>query len=137
MFAADPYCHNNCYANYIERWKRTTSIPNTSARTAFKRKMDIFKNYFPFIKFIIDQGRGFSLSDIRDMINQDDDADLKNNKIKGFLIKKFGDFISFCDPERKNQSLFAFFSSTEVQGVINSQRTINLVKIAAIEIRKL
>ena len=71
------------------------------------------------------------------MINQDDDADLKNNKIKGFLIKKFGDFISFCDPERKNQSLFAFFSSTEVQGVINSQRTINLVKIAAIEIRKL
>ena len=93
MFAADLYSHQNCYANYIGKWNRATSIPNTSARTASKTKRDIFKNYFPFIKSIIGQGRGFSLSAIRDMINQDDDADQKNNEIKGFLIEQCGDSI--------------------------------------------
>ena len=111
MFAADLYCHKNRYPNYIGKWIRATSIPNTSARTTSKIKKDKFKSYFPFIKSIIDQGRGFSLSDIRDMINQDDNADLKNNEVKGFLIEELGDSISFCDPERKNQSLLAFSSS--------------------------
>ena len=136
MFAADLYCHKNCYANYIGRWNRATSIPPTSARATLKTKRDIFKNYFPFVKSIIDQGRGFSLSDIMEMINQEDDADLKNNEIRGFLIEEFADSISFCDPERKNQSLFAFSSLIEVQDVINSLRNIDVVKSAAIEIRK-
>ena len=136
MFAADLYCHKKCYGKYNRKWNRATSITNTSARTTSKTKRDIFINYFPFVKSIIDQGRGFSLSGIRDMINQGDDAYLKNNEIKGFLIEKFGDSISFYDPERKNQSLFAFYSSMEVQDVINSLRNIDVVKTAAIEIRK-
>ena len=80
------------------------------------------KNYFPFKKSIIDQGRRFSLSDVRDMINQAHDADLKNNgnEIKVFLIEEFGDFMPFWDPERIIQSLFDFSSPIEVQDVINS-----------------
>ena len=66
------------------------------------------------------------------MINQDDDDDLKNNEIKGFLIEEYGDSIS----ERKNQTLFAFSSSIEVQDVINFLWNIDVVKTAAIEIRK-
>ena len=77
MFAADLYCHKNC----IGEWNKATSIPYTSARTASKTKKNRFENYFTFLKAIIDQGRGFSLSDIRDMINQNDDADVKNNEI--------------------------------------------------------
>ena len=108
-------------------------MPNTSAKTTFKRH--IFKNYFPFTKLIIDQGRVFSLPDLRDTIHQDDDVDLKNNEIKSFPIKEFGDSISFWDPERKDQS-FAFSSSTEVQDVINFLQNIDAVKCAAIDIRK-
>ena len=81
MFAGDLSCHENCYTSYIGEWDRATSTPNTSARTISKTKRYIFKNYFPFIKSIIYQGRGFSLSDIKNMINQDDDADQKNNEI--------------------------------------------------------
>ena len=40
---------------------RTTSTPNTSARTTTKTKRVIFKNNFPFIKSIIDQGWEFSV----------------------------------------------------------------------------
>ena len=61
------------------------------------------------------------------MINQDDDDDLKNNEIKGFLIEEYGDSIS----ERKNQTLFAFSSSIEVQDVINFLWNIDVVKSAA------
>ena len=52
--------------------------------------------------------------------------------LKGFSIEEFGDSISFCDPERKSQSLFAFSSSIEVQNVINVLRNIDVVKTAAI-----
>ena len=69
------------------------------------------------------------------MINQGDNADVTNNEIKSLLINKFGDSISFCGPEKKNQS-FAFFSSIEVQGEINSLRNIDVVKTVAIEVRK-
>ena len=68
------------------------------------------------------------------MINQGDNADVTNNEIKS-LINKLGDSISFSDPEKKKQS-FAFFLSIEVQGEINSLRNVNVVKTAAIEVRK-
>ena len=140
MFAADLYCHTSCYSSYIGKWKRATSISDMQEqiidRTPLRTKRDIFKHHAHFIKSIIDQGRGFSLADSRDMINQDNDADLKNNEIKGFLIEEFGDSISFCDPERKNLSLFAFSSSIEVKDVVNSLRNLDVVKSAAVEIRK-
>ena len=66
------------------------------------------------------------------MINQDNNADLKNNEIKGSLIEEFGDSISLCDPERNNQSLFAFSSSIEVQDIMNSLRNTDVVKATAI-----
>ena len=51
-----------------------------------KTKREIFKNYFFFFtKSKIDERIGFSLSDISDLINQDGDADLENNEIKGFI----------------------------------------------------
>ena len=77
MFAGDLFCHENCYANYTGESNKATSTPNTSGRTKSKTKRDIFKNYFQSIKSTIYQGRDFSLSDIMDMINQNDDADQK------------------------------------------------------------
>ena len=69
------------------------------------------------------------------MINQDDDADLKHNKITSFLIKEFGNSILFGDAEIKNQS-FSFSSPTKVQNIINSLQNIDVVKTVAIDIRK-
>ena len=78
---------------------------------------------------------GFSLPDVRDKINQNDDADLKNIEIKSFQVKTFGDFISYCDLERKSQS-FVFSSSLEVQEIINSLQNIDVVKTTASEKKK-
>ena len=124
IFSGDLYCHKSCHKNYIGKWKRTTSTTNTSK---------LFKNYFPYIKSITDQGTGFSLPDIWNMINQDDNADLKNNEIKSFLIQEFSDPTSFCDRVGKNKSL-SFSSSHEMQDMKNSSRNTDVVKTASIEI---
>ena len=99
-----------------------------------KRKK-IIQELYSFSKTDNWSGKGISIPDHRDMINQGDDADVTNNEIKSLLINKFGDSISFCGPEKKKQS-FAFFSSIEVQGEINSLRNIDVVKTVAIEVRK-
>ena len=77
-----------------------------------------------------------AISDIRDMINQENASDLTNKEIKSFLIDELGDTISFCQPERKNQSQFVFSSSIDVNHVVNSLRNLNVIKEAAITIRK-
>ena len=76
-FLAADLCRHKNYMNYNGKWNRAT--PNTSARTTSKAKRDIFKIYFPFMKSIVDQAR-FSLSGIKNMINQNDDIDLKKKK---------------------------------------------------------
>ena len=92
------------------------------------------KQYFPFIKSIIDQGRGFPYQ-----TSGHDQSRWRcwseKNGIKGFLIEKFGDLISFCDPERKNQSLFSFFINS-LRCILSSILNIDVVKTAPIEIRK-
>ena len=88
------------------------------------------------IRPLIKEGRGLSLSDIRDLINNENDADLKTNEIKSFLIEEFGEEIKFCDPERKNPSLFVVSSAVNVEDVVNSIRNLDVVKTAGTEIRK-
>ena len=124
IFSGDLYCHKSCHKNYIEKWKRTTSTTNTPK---------LFKNHFPCIKSITDLGTGFSLPDIWNMINQDDDADLKNNEIKSFLIQEFSDPISFCDRVGEKKSL-SFSSSNEMQDMKNSSRNTDVVKTTSIEV---
>ena len=46
-----------------------------------------------------------SLSQIMDMIQNDYSSKTSNKEVNQFLNKIFGDFVQFCDPERKNKSL--------------------------------
>ena len=70
IFVGDLYRHKSCYANYIGKWKELLQY---LTRQTFDgkppRKRNIFKNYFPFIKAVIDKGRELSLSGIRNMIS--------------------------------------------------------------------
>ena len=141
MFAADVYCHKTCLNRYIAKWERqSTKVPIdlevTFEKDKQNQKRDIFKQHVAFIQSVIDQGKGLAISDIRDMINQENASDLTNKEIKSFLIDELGDTILFCQPERKNQSQFVFSSSIDVNHVVNSLRNLNVIKEAAITIRK-
>lgn len=71
IFVADLYRHESCYANYIGKLTRATLISNTLVWTidgAPPRKKDICKNYFPFIKSMIVEGRETSLFCVRNKV---------------------------------------------------------------------
>ena len=67
-------------------------------------KRFIFQNYIWFIDEIISRGNGITLSETRDVINTNEDIDIKNNEVKIFLEEFFGNSIQFCESGRKNQS---------------------------------
>ena len=68
-----------------------TFVQNKSAKSSFINSI----NY---------KVSGISIS-YQAMINQYDDGYLTNNEIKHFQREEFGDSVSYCDPEEKNQLL--------------------------------
>ena len=86
---------------------------------------------------ILNQGRGIAISDIRDMINNDNpEIDMKNNELKAFLEEEFQTNIQFCLSDSKNKSQFVYSSSVSVNDAINKLRSLDCVKNAAEHIRK-
>ena len=91
IFAADLYYHNGCFPSYIEKAncviaKQKKSLDSGTSDPLYITKRGIFKSYVHTIKEIIDQGKGITLSDIRDMINFDSSkTDIKNNEVKLFM----------------------------------------------------
>ena len=114
IFAADVYYHRACFPEYMNKYKQAQSTSQDTIPPA-PGKREIFKRYTGLIKDTIAKGRGLSLSDIRDMINDDNDtSDFRNNEVKMFLSEEFADEIQFCTAERQNQSQFVFSSSVGV-----------------------
>ena len=73
------------------------------------RKKQYISAILPEIKEILEKGMGTSLSDVRDIVNENlDENFLNNSEIKMFLTEIIGDDIQFCKPYAKNQSLLIF-----------------------------
>ena len=95
----------------------------------------IFQNYITFFDEIISRGNGISPSEIRDMINNNEEIDFSNNEVKIFLEEFFGKSLQFCESDRQNQSSIVFSSSMDITDVINTFRSLDGVKSAAQTIR--
>ena len=98
-------------------------------------KRFIFQNYIKFVDEIISTGNGITLAEILNMINTNEDIDIKNNEVKIFLEEFFGNSIQFCKSDRQNQSSMVFFSSMNITDVINTLWSLNGVKSASRTIR--
>ena len=134
MFSADIYYHVNCFAKYIQRFKiaNAPSVPKSKEQTG---KRFIFQNYIKFIDEVITRGNAITLSEIRDMINTNEDINIKNNEVKNFLEEFFGDSIQFCESDRQNQSTMVYSSLLDITDVINTLRSLDGVKSTAQIIR--
>ena len=100
-------------------------------------KRFMFQNYIMFIDEIISCGNDIILSKIRDMINTNKDTGIKNNVVKVFIEKFFGNSIQFCESYIQKQSSMVFSSSLDITDVINTLRSLDGVKSAARNIRNL
>ena len=85
LFAADLYYHRSCIATYIWKANRTNEWKESFDTNHLEptSKWDIFSGYFDTTKNILDQGKGMSMSDIRDMIKSEiPDVDFHYSDIK-------------------------------------------------------
>ena len=82
--------------------KRKSQYP-IKDRQIFRGKQLVFKNYVDLIANILNIGRGISISDIYDKINNEnlEIHDMKSNKLKVFMEVECGSNIQFCLSESK------------------------------------
>ena len=109
IFGADIYYHNFCYNQYIRKYNMTKKTPDESSSRQYLSKRRFFDKYVDFIRTVIEQGKGISLSEIRDIINREENVELYNNKIKTFMQDTFGEDIQFCSSERKKSIIVCIF----------------------------
>ena len=88
-------------------------------------------NYITFIKTIIKNGNGISLSELRDMLDENENVLFNNSESKSFITDSFGDNIQFCCSERQNESMLVFSSKVNIQDVIDKLRSLDVIKLAA------
>ena len=86
----------------IKLLKRKSQYP-IKDRQIFRGKQLVFKNYVDLIANILNKGRGISISDIYDKINNEnlEIHDMKSNKLKVFMEVECGSNIQFCLSESK------------------------------------
>ena len=135
IFAADLFYHKNCFPNYIAKYN-TTKAESENQKTK-ETVIGKRETYVELITKILNQGRGIAISNIRDMINNENpETDMKNNELKAFLEKEFQTNIQFSLSESKDKSQIVYSSSITVKDAINKLRSIDCVKNAVQYIRK-
>ena len=66
IIAADLYCHKSCISGYKVKFNINMDEKLVSKQP---KKRDVFSKYITFIKAIFENGKGISLSELRDMLN--------------------------------------------------------------------
>ena len=142
MFSADLYYHKTCYLEYYKSYSDSiTNKFNDTAETSNIETYDILtakliiKSYIPEIKRVINHGNGISLSEIRELIQDNENITIHNKQIKSTLSEGLGKSIQFCTPDRTNQSLFVYSMSVLTEDIINTIRSLDKIKSAAKSIR--
>ena len=70
------------------------------------------------------------------MINDEHEINIVNSEVKTFLTERFQNQIQFCPSERANESIFVFWSSINLQYVVQKLRSLSMTKIAPEKLRK-
>ena len=133
IIAADLYCHKSYISGYKVKFKNNMDDKLVSKQP---KKRDIFSKYITFIKPIFENGNCISLSELRDMLNQNDELVFNNFEIKLFITELFGGSIQMCYSERKSKSMFMYSSKIDIRDVIDKLRSLDEIKTAAQKLRK-
>ena len=86
VFGADLFYHRVCLPAYVNKYDRATNENNDKTQVK-STKRDTFNLYVEFLKSIFDSGTAISLSEIRDMINDEHDINIVNSEVKTFLTE--------------------------------------------------
>lgn len=114
IFAADIFAHSRCMKAFIAKFKR--EISQHDRQRPPSKKFELFKRAKYILDPLLEAGYGFTLTDIKElMISFDDEVNLYNNEIKGFLVKTYQQRITFCESKRKNEPMLVFSSQLSTE----------------------
>lgn len=134
IFAADLFAHGNCMKKYLLKYQRSVQ-PTKQSHTS--PKFQVFQRISNVLKTLLEDGYGFTLSDIRDLMkNVDRHIDIRNNEVKIFLVRTYQDTIRFCPPKQKNEPLLVFSASISPEDLASKLRSIDAVRNAGEILRK-
>lgn len=134
IFAADIFAHGRCIKAYIAKYQR--DILQHDRQKTPSRKFELFKKAKDIIDPLLEAGYGFTLTDIKElMISFDDEVNLYNNEIKGFLVRAYQETITFCESKRKNEPMLVFSSKLSTDQLAAKIRSHDAVKEAGDIIR--
>ena len=84
VFDADLYYHRTCLPLYINKYHRAKTKIETS-NIIKPTKRDTFILYIDFLQTIFDAGTAISLSEIRDLINDESNINIINSEVNFFF----------------------------------------------------
>ena len=109
MFSADLYYHKTCYLEYYKSCSDSiTNKFNDTAKTSNIETNDIMtakliiKSYIREIKRVINYRNGISLSEIRELIQDNEKRTIHKKQIKSTLSEELGKGIQFSAPDKKS-----------------------------------
>ena len=112
---------------------KISTIPPLSCKS---RKREIAGKRFMDLQPAFLNGDGFTLSEIRDAINEKiQPEEIQNKEVKGLLMEHFCDSIKLCPSSRKKESLLLFSSSLTPDAMAAKIRSIDIIKDAALILR--
>ena len=134
VFGADLFYHSSCMHNYLGKY--TYQQKKSDSKNCLVNKRQLLSNEIFHIDRILKEGNGIAISDIRDLINENNEIETMSNKeVELYLTEHYGERIQFSKSSIKNQSTLVFSSELSVQNIIEKVRSTNVIKEAASSLR--
>lgn len=136
IFSADIMYHGSCLASYIRRFERELEQSRTPTQASGTTKEQVFDQISKEIQKGITDGLGYTLSDIRKMLNSQSTKTFNNRDLKRLLLNRFGDTITFTNPVENNKPAIVFSSKLMTEDVAEVIRTHDPIKECANVLRQ-
>ena len=107
VFRADLYHHKNCLESYLQKYERATAAPKHNRK--YSKKRSLFSAESDAIDKLLKEGIGVPLSDLWDLINNEQEVVFENKEVKLFLMEHFGDSVHFRPSEQLNEYPECFY----------------------------
>ena len=127
VFAADLYCHNECFKQYITLPKDQDSTESPTNNP----KQEFFLKAVSHLDPMLRDGYGFTMTEVKEFVfsfSENNDFEIYNRDVKKFLTDHYGDQIQFCPSHRANEPEMCFSSALTVNGIAAKMRDMNVVK---------
>ena len=125
VFGADLYAHKACSKRYIKAYE--DDLKTTQTYSKMSPQLEHWCKIEPTILEGLASGKGYSLTDIRHMLNESLPSEhrvIRNSEIKIIMLNRLGDKIKFtCSQSSgKKQSVMVYSNSITVDQLIDSVR---------------